>query len=250
MRISIRLFALQRQQIGSRQVIVELPDGATVRAAWEALATTYPIVAPAGPVLRFARNGVYADAGERLSDGDELAIIPPVSGGGDPAAGPGLPHRRIELREVPFDDALSAELSREVAGPDDGAVVIFVGQTRQTPGSPAPGQEAVAARFAGHAVERLSYEAFESMTLSILSTIADEIEARFGVRHIAILHRLGDVPLSEASVIIATAAPHREEAFAACRYAIEELKARAPIWKSEHFADGSVWMGAPARTGP
>lgn len=249
MRISIRLFAMQRQQIGSRQVIVELPDGATVGAAWEALAATYPIVAPAGPVLRFARNGVYADEAERLSDGDELAVIPPVSGGGEPAARRGPPHRRIELRQTPFDDALTGELGREVAGPDDGAVVIFVGQTRETPGSPAPGQEAAAARFAGQSVERLSYEAYESMTLSVLSTIADEIEARFGVRHVAILHRLGDVPLSEASVIIATAAPHREEAFAACRYAIEELKARAPIWKSEHFADGSVWMGVPARTG-
>jgi molybdopterin synthase catalytic subunit len=127
-------------------------------------------------------------------------------------------------------------------------VVLFVGQTRETPGTPAPGQEEQAARFAGRAVLGLDYEAFESMALAVLAQVADEIEARFGVRRLAILHRVGAVPLGEASVVIAVAAGHRDAAFDACRYAIEELKARAPIWKSERFADGSVWVGAPART--
>jgi molybdopterin synthase catalytic subunit len=88
------------------------------------------------------------------------------------------------------------------------------------------------------------------MALAVLATIADEIGERFGVSRLAILHRVGEVGVGEASVIIVTAAPHRGEAFDACRYAIEELKARAPIWKAERFADGSVWMGAPARPGP
>jgi molybdopterin synthase catalytic subunit len=88
------------------------------------------------------------------------------------------------------------------------------------------------------------------MALSVLDDIADEIEARLGVRRLALIHRVGDVPVGASSVLIVVAAPHRAEAFEACRYAIEELKARAPIWKSERFADGSVWLGAPARHGP
>ena len=96
----------------------------------------------------------------------------------------------------------------------------------------------------------LEYEAYEEMALAVLERIGDEIEARFGVRRLAILHRTGEVALGEASVAIVVAAAHRGPAFEACRYAIEELKARAPIWKSERFADGSVWLGAPAREGP
>ena len=88
------------------------------------------------------------------------------------------------------------------------------------------------------------------MALAVLGQIADEIEARFGVRRLAIVHRVGEVAVGESSVLIVAAAPHRAEAFDACRYAIEELKARAPIWKAERFADGSVWLGSPARHGP
>ena len=129
-------------------------------------------------------------------------------------------------------------------------MVVFAGQTRETPGTPAPGQEAEAARFAGQRVEGLSYEAFEPMALAVLEEIAEEIEARFGVRRVAVVHRTGEVGVGETSVLIAVAAAHRAPAFEACRYAIEELKARVPIWKAEHFADGSVWMGAPPRHGP
>jgi molybdopterin synthase catalytic subunit len=132
----------------------------------------------------------------------------------------------------------------------DGAVATFVGRTRETPGTPAPGQEAEAARFAGQRVVGLEYEAFEPMAIAVLEAIAAEILERYGVRRLAIVHRTGAVAVGEASVVIVAAAPHRDAAFAACRYAIEELKARAPIWKSERFADGQVWLGAPARTGP
>jgi molybdopterin synthase catalytic subunit len=96
-------------------------------------------------------------------------------------------------------------------------------------------------------VEGLIYEAFEPMASSVISQIADEIDARFDVRRLAIVHRVGAVGVGESSVIIVAASPHRAAAFDACHYAIEELKARAPIWKAEQFSDGSVWMGAPAR---
>lgn len=249
MRIRVRLFAMQRQQLGVRGLALDVADGATVDDAWSALAALHPVIAPAGPTLRFARNAVYAERTDALADGDELALIPPVAGGSGevPPAGP---YRRIELHEAPFDDALLAELRRTVATPQDGALLIFLGQTRATPGTPAAGQEAEAARHAGRAVQALDYEAFEQMAIAVLDQVADEIASRFGVTRLAILHWTGEVPLGEASVVIAVASGHRGAGFDACRHAIEELKARAPIWKSERFTDGSVWIGAPARTGP
>jgi molybdopterin synthase catalytic subunit len=204
----------------------------------------HPALGAGETSVRFARNGVYAEPSDPLRDGDQLAVIPPVAGGADER------RRRIELTPDPIAPELLAELRALVATSRDGAVVVFVGQTREDPGTPAPGQEAEAARFAGQAVKRLEYEAFDQLAQTVLDEIADEIETRFEVRRLAIVHRTGVVPLGEPSVVIAVAAPHRGAAFDACRYAIEELKARAPIWKSEQFADGSVWIGSPARTGP
>ncbi len=240
---------MQRAQTGLRSHDLELPDGADVATAWLALAADLPVLAGAQGSVRFARNGAYVDTDERLADGDELAVIPPVAGGAgtDPGA---VPYRRLVITDSSLDEGLMAELREAVATPADGAVVAFVGQTRETAGTPAPGQEAEAVRHADQSVTGLTYEAFEPMALAILGQIADEIEARFGVCRLAIVHRVGEVAVGESSVLIVVAAPHRAEAFDACRYAIEELKARAPIWKAERFADGSVWLGSPARRGP
>ena len=128
--------------------------------------------------------------------------------------------------------------------------MTFLGRTRSTPGTPAPGQEDEAERHAGRDVQGLSYEAFEPMALAVLEEIADEIEERFGVRRLAIVHRTGEVPLGDTSIVVVAVAPHRDAAFAAARYAIDETKARAPIWKAERFTDGHVWIGHVARTGP
>ena len=204
----------------------------------------FPVLAPGRPSVRFARNGEYADATTTLADGDELACIPPVSGGGEP--GPTI--RVIQLRAEAFPTGLGEELGAKLATPADGAVVVFAGRTRETPGTPAPGQEAEAARHAGRRVDGLEYEAHEPMAEAILGQIADEVAERFGVLRLAIVHRTGAVPLGEVSILVVAAAPHRDAAFAAARYAIDETKARAPIWKAERFADGHVWIGAPART--
>jgi molybdopterin synthase catalytic subunit len=158
--------------------------------------------------------------------------------------------RILQLRETPITTTILAELTNALAVPEDGAVVGFLGRTRSTPGSPAPGQEAEAARHEGRAVESLEYEAHEPMALATLSAIADEIQARFGVDRVAIVHRTGEVPLGEVSIAVVAVAPHRDAAFHAARYAIDETKARAPIWKAERFADGHVWIGHQARTGP
>jgi molybdopterin converting factor subunit 1 len=292
-RVRVRLFAVQRELAGTREVALELSDGADIEAAWAALVGRHPVLAPGRPSMRFARNGEYADPATPLADGDEVAMIPPVSGGsggpGDEAgaggdagpmddavsggsgggvgsggearprvearagsAGDGCDDRRrtiVELRDAPFTTAILVELADALAIPDDGAVVGFLGRTRATPGTPAPGQEAEAARHVGRAVESLEYEAHDTMALAQLAAIADEIEARFAVTGLAIVHRVGSVPLGEVSIAVVAVSPHRDAAFEAARYAIDETKARVPIWKAERFADGHVWIGHPARTG-
>jgi molybdopterin synthase catalytic subunit len=248
MRIRVRLFAIHRELVGSREVALELADGATVEDGWSALVERFPVLAPGRPSVRFARNGEYADPDTELADGDELACIPPVSGGGDSEHGQGARVRVIELREAAFPEGLGEELGRRLATPADGAVVVFAGRTRESPGTPAPGQEAEAARHAGRHVDALEYEAHESMAERVLGAIADEVAERFGVLRLAIVHRLGPVALGEVSILVVAAAPHRDAAFQAARYAIDETKARAPIWKAERFSDGHIWIGAPART--
>lgn len=249
--VRVRLFAMQREQAGTRTVELDLPAGSSVEDAWSALVDRHPVLAPGRAAVRFARNSEYADPDELLADGDELACIPPVSGGADASDGPASPPFRIlELREDPFDAAILAELADRLATDEDGAVVGFLGRTRVTAGTPAPGQEAEAARFAAEAVTSLEYEALEPMALAQLARIADEIAERFGVTRLAIVHRTGEVPLGQPSVAIVACAPHRGEAFEAAAYAMDETKARAPIWKAERFASGKVWIGQPAREGP
>jgi MoaE-MoaD fusion protein len=258
-RVRVRLFAMQRELAGTRQLDLELPGGSTIDDAWDALVARVPALAPGRATVRFARNAAYAPAETALADGDEVAMIPPVSGGADDpgrAADTGQPDepagraRILELREAPIGPDVLTELTGRLATLDDGAVVGFLGVTRRSPGTPAPGQEAEASRHEGRSVESLEYEALPEMALRVMAEIADEIESRFAVSRIAIVHRTGEVPLGEASVAIVACAPHRDAAFAAARYAIDETKARAPIWKAERFEDGHVWIGEPAREGP
>ncbi|HJW21789.1 MAG TPA: molybdenum cofactor biosynthesis protein MoaE, partial [Candidatus Limnocylindrales bacterium] len=243
-RVRVRLFAVQRELAGTRELAVELADGATIEDAWSAVVGQHPALAPGRAYVRFARNSAYAPPETGLADGDEVAMIPPVSGGADA----GLVSRIVELRDVPFERTILADLTERLAIPADGAVVAFLGVTRVTAGSAAPGQEAEAARHAGREVLGLEYEAHPEMALRIIGAIADEIEARFGVTRLAIVHRTGEVPVGEASVAIVACAPHRDAAFEAARYAIDETKARAPIWKAEHFWTWTLTAAASPAT--
>ena len=159
-RVHVRLFAMQRELAGARGLDLSLPTGATIEDAWTEVVRLHPTLAPGRPALRFARNGAYAPPETLLGDGDEVAMIPPVSGGtggsGD-SADPGSRDSRIlEIREEPFGAAILAELGERLASPEDGAVVGFLGVSRPSPGTPAPGQEAEAARPAGRSVESLT----------------------------------------------------------------------------------------------
>jgi molybdopterin synthase catalytic subunit len=232
-----------RQQAGWREREVDMPDGATIADVWQQLANETPALAPQREIVRFALNREYTSPDQPLTDGDDLALIPPVAGGADS-------YIRLEITPDPLSDELLAELRRSVPTNADGAYVMFLGQTRESAGTPSPGEEAEAAKHSGKPVVALDYEVFDEMALEVLRTIAAEIGQRFGVTRLAIVHRSGEVPLGEASVVVCAASGHRSAAFEAARYGIEELKARAPIWKSERYSDGSVWIGAPARDRP
>src|SRR4051794_24063747 len=196
---------------------MELADGATVASARRAVAEGHPEIAPLLPQVRSAVNRAMVPDSHRLEDGDELALIPPVAGG----AG-----RRIALSPEPLS---LPEVVAIVEGPDQGGVVTFTGTVRRHGQQPR--------------VARLEYEAYGPMAEEVLTTIADEIEREHPGARVAIHHRTGTLVVGEIAVVIAASAPHRAEAFEACRAAIERLKQRAPIWKKEIGDDGAEWVG-------
>lgn len=218
MMVHTRCFAILRE-LSTDRCDLDLPDGATVDDAWSALAARFPGLAPHRPYVRAARNAAYAAWDAILGAGDEVAFLPPVSGGAP----------RIGLSHDPID---AAALEAAVARDGHGALVTFVGRARNRADD-------------GREVVRLAYEAFEPMAASVLAEIALEAEQRWGAA-VAVVHRVGEVPIGDAAVVIVVAAPHRSEAYEANRFIIEAIKERLPIWKREQFPDGSEWKRSSA----
>jgi molybdopterin synthase catalytic subunit len=212
MRVRLLAFATAAEALGGEERELELPDGATVRELRERLAAEHPALGALWSRVAVAVDGELAPAGAALHDGAEVALLPPVSGGA-PA---------VALVEEALDPAAVAAA---VAGPDCGAVVLFVGTVRD--------------HHQGRAVERLVYTAYRAMAERRLAAIAEELQEAHAAR-LAIVHRLGDLVPGEASVVIAAAAPHRDAAYRASRDALERLKREVPIWKREHYRDGSA----------
>ncbi len=186
-----------------------LDSGARVADVWLALD-----LGDEPPGLLYAVNKHYAPADRELVEGDEVALIPPVSGGA------------FRLTEEPIDvDAVIAEVADERAG----AVATFLGTTR--------------AHSRGRTVTHLEYEAYAGMAEGVMERIADELRSRYDVCAVAITHRVGRVGIRETSVAIAVSAPHRHDALAACREAIDTLKAEVPLWKKEVYEGGEEWIG-------
>jgi molybdopterin converting factor subunit 1 len=209
MHVSVRLFASLRERAGAEEIELDLPEGAVVTDALERLAGVTE-----GMHVVMAVNQEYADAGTRLEAGDELALIPPVSGGSV-----GAMHARVT------NEPLSAESLRErVRDPRAGAIVTFEGVTRE--------------------VSELEYEAYVEMAESQITEIVADAVRTHGLCAAAAEHRVGTVPLSEPSVVVVVSAPHRAEAFAGAREIIDRIKARAPIWKKE---EGEWVRGTPPR---
>ena len=204
----MRLFAGLRERAGADHVEVELPEGASVADLLAAMGTT-PVgeLAPRSCIV--ALNREYANEDAVVGESDEVALVPPVSGGEHAV-------RLVEVVDAPLD---LATVSAAVRDPRAGAVVTFEGVTRE--------------------VEALDYEAYAEMATAKLRAIGQEEAARYGLCAVALVHRFGRVPRSEPSVIVAASAPHRGEAFAGARALIDRVKAEAPIWKVELTAEGA-----------
>jgi molybdopterin synthase catalytic subunit len=207
--VRVRLFAALRERAGAGSVELDLPEGATVADVWPALG-----LGAEPPGLLFARNKAYVARDAPLSGGDEVAVVPPVSGGS------------FRLSEEP----LSVEAAVEEARRDDaGAVAVFVGTTR--------------ARSRGRDVLYLEYEAYEGMAEQVMADLAAELAREHDLLEVAIHHRVGRVEIGDTSVVIAVSAPHRAAALEACREAIDRLKVTVPLWKKEVYVGGEEWIG-------
>jgi len=203
------MFAGLRERAGTDRREVELAAGATVADIWPALELG---AEPSG--LLYAVNRRYAERDQQLVDGDEVALIPPVSGGAFR-----LTHGPVNLTAVVV----------EVVDEQAGAIATFLGTVR--------------AQSRGRDVIALEYEAYEEMAEEVMAEIADELTTRYALCKVAISHRLGRVEVGETSVAIAVSAPHRQDALAACADAIEALKSRVPLWKKELYVGGEEWIG-------
>jgi molybdopterin synthase catalytic subunit len=208
-KVAVKLFAALREQAGTRERDLELADGARVDDVWPALGLGDE---PRG--LVYAVNRTYVERGTALADGDEIALIPPVSGGA------------FLLSEAPLS---LEQVATEVASDDAGAIATFVGTTRR--------------QSRGREVVRLEYEAYEGMAEAEMERIANELRERHDVLDVAIHHRIGPVEIGETSVVIAVSAAHRAAALEACREAIDTLKQTVPLWKKELYLGGEEWIG-------
>ncbi len=205
----MRLFAGLRERVGSGAVDLDLPDGAIVGDVWPALALGEEL-----PGVLYAVNRGYAERTQALAAGDEVALIPPVSGGD------------FRLFEQPLSLAAAVD---EVRTDDAGAIATFVGTTRR--------------HSRGRDVLYLEYEAYEGMAEETMAKLATDLKARHELCEVAIHHRIGRVDIGDTSVVIAISAPHRAAALEACREAIDELKVSVPLWKKEFYEGGEEWIG-------
>jgi molybdopterin synthase catalytic subunit len=225
MKIQVLFFGLLKDVCGRSGEGLELPDGAPVRAVFEHYARLFPRLEGMAKSTVLARNQEFASPDELLADGDEVALLPPVSGG--------APLHEIEDKEGHF-----FTLTRDVIDPRaaetrllqgiDGAVVTFHGVVRNN--------------TRGRTTLRLEYECYEQMAIRKMAEIGREIAGQFAISRIALIHRLGTMEIGEASVVVIATAPHRRPAFDAALEGINRLKKLVPIWKKEFFADGEVWV--------
>jgi MoaE-MoaD fusion protein len=209
MQVTVRLFAALRERAGWSQRELDLADGAVVADVWPALE-----LGAEPPGLAYARNREYADRDAPIAAGDEVAVIPPVSGGA------------FTVRSAPLQ---LDQVVAEVADPSAGAIATFIGTTRT--------------HSRGRTVTHLEYDAYPEMAEAEMARIAETVKQRHDVLAVAIAHRTGHVPIGEASVIIAVSAAHRGPAMDACREAIDTLKQTVPVWKKEVFEGGEEWIG-------
>jgi len=224
--LNVLYFAHVRERVGTAREAIELPIGASVGDAVTAILSRYPGLAPLVPSLRVALDGEFVGDDVRISDGAELVLIPPVSGGsGEPAA---PPIAAVALTAEPLDGAATLALQSYVAASGHGGIAIFVGQVRD--------------HARGQTVTSLEYEAYPSMALSAMRKIVGAVEAAYPGTTCALHHRVGVLAVGDVAVIAAAGSAHRAAAFDALRELIERLKTDVPIWKREVGPDGAAWV--------
>jgi len=231
-RVNILFFGAARDATGTDEAQLVLTPPHDSQNALEQVLTTYPALRHFGKSLLFAINQEYARPDQEISDGDELAVFPPVSGGSEEVAQTSVCDF-FELTTHPID---VGAVARRVVRPECGATVTLDGYAREW--------------TRGRRTLHLVYEAYPPMAISEMERMGQQAHAKFEIAHIGIVHRTGRVDIGETSVVIAVSAPHRRAAFEACEWAIRELKRTVPIWKKEFFEDGEVWVegeGAPAQ---
>lgn len=224
--ITLKLFGSLREAGGASQLEVPLDEGATVGELREWLAARNPLVEKLGDRLAASVNLEIAEETHVLVAGDEVAFLPPVAGGdGAGESGSPPPPRLCTISDVPLSEP---EVIGRVEGPDTGGIVSFIGAVRN--------------HARGHQIEYLEYEAYPEMAEREMEKIAAEAASKWPGTRVAIAHRVGHLEIGDAAVIVVAAAAHRGEAFEACRFAIDTLKVRVPIWKREVATDGAYWV--------
>jgi len=221
MTVTVRLFAALREHVGDGCLDVELEQGETASALFNRLFAGAAVQELRASLL-FAVNRDYVEPDHTLQDGDEVAFIPPLGGGQAEVSDPADP--RVTLSEAPLQLSV---LIDQVRAPHRGGISTFTGTVRD--------------HFEGQRVVCLDYEAYAEMVLPKMSALCDIVEARWPNCAVAMAHRIGRLNVGDEAVHIAVGAPHRDAAFAACRFAIDELKATVPIFKKEVYEDGSQW---------
>ncbi|GAC1504473.1 MAG: molybdenum cofactor biosynthesis protein MoaE [Candidatus Dormibacteraceae bacterium] len=217
--VRVRLFARLREQARLDTETLELPSSSTVADVYEALRTRHAGLAADRNAVRAALNQEFRDWSAVVADGDEVAFIPPVSGG---AHGAGI---LFELTPDPLD---ARRMEAAVTHKGAGAICTFTGVVRDN--------------SRGRSVTHLVYEAYAEMATAQMRKIGDEIAERWPDARVAMAHRIGKLDIGEASVVVSVSCPHRAEAIAACKWGIDRLKEAVPVWKKEHAADGTYWI--------
>jgi molybdopterin converting factor subunit 1 len=222
-RVSVRLFAGLHDLVGRREVELELVEGATVADLREQLVGQYPAVAPLMSTLVCAVNEEYVPNDHRLGPGDQVALIPPVSGGSAP--GEGAEEGRFQVTREPLDPQRLVNLVRR---DESGAVALFYGVVRN--------------HSQGRRVLYLEYDGYPSMAVRKMRQVAEEVRSRWDITDMAISHRIGRLEVGETSLLVAVSAAHRREAFEACHYAVDRIKEIVPVWKKEVWEGGESWV--------
>ncbi|HEX4999157.1 MAG TPA: molybdopterin converting factor subunit 1 [Terriglobia bacterium] len=227
MRVRLLFFATLKDIVGSREMAVTLPDGATVGDVLTRLEADYPRIQAYRPIVLTAVNEEYTNEQAALAEGDELALFPPVSGGAIESDALVISRER-EFYHVTRDPIDAQRVARDLQRPEDGAVTVFEGVVRNN--------------SKGKKTRYLEYEGYEPMALKKMEEIGIFVRQAWEIDGVAIVHRLGHMDIGETSVAIVVTSPHRRPAFEACHYAIDRLKKIVPIWKKEFFEDGEVWI--------